>query len=423
MRLRRLPPDEALAQRRDPVDAETLRRAGAIVDDVRARGEVALREHARRLGDLEEGAPLILDRAALERTLHQRTREEWELLEIVAQRINAFAMAQKSALSPVSVAIPGGVATHDIAPIERAGCYAPGGRFPLPSSVLMTAVTARAAGAREVWVASPRPSAVTIAAAAVAGADALLTVGGAQAIAALAYGAGSVPACDVVVGPGNRWVTAAKQLVAGRVGIDMLAGPSELLIIADGAADPRMIAADLLAQAEHDEDALPILVSVDAPLLDAVDAELERQLADLPTAPTASAALKNGFAVFTPKVEQAISIANRIAPEHLELHLMHPESIAPELLHYGALFIGSGSGEVLGDYGAGPNHVLPTGGTARFTAGLSVYTFLRARTQIRIDDPAAARQLAEDAARLARLEGLEAHARAADLRSTTGKKR
>lgn len=419
-RLRRVRAEDVAQLHHDPIDAQTLETAAKIVESVRIGGEAALREHAVRFGDLREGEPLIHDRASLESALRALPREQWELLESVAQRINAFATAQKQALAPVAIAIPGGVASHSIAPVERAGCYAPGGRFPLPSSVLMTCVTARAAGVQSVWVASPKPAPITLAAAAVAGADALLAAGGAQAIAALAFGAGPVPACDAVVGPGNRWVTAAKQLVAGRVAIDFLAGPSELVVLADASADPALIAADLLAQAEHDPDALPVLIALHPSLIDRVEAELERQLSDLPTAATAIEALKNGYAVEADSVDLAIAAANRLAPEHLELMVAHPEVLQPELRHYGALFVGAGSAEVLGDYGAGPNHVLPTSGTSRSTGGLSVYTFLRVRTELRIDDPAAATQLANDAAALARLEGLEAHARAAELRRSGG---
>jgi len=241
-------------------------------------------------------------------------------------------------------------------------------------------------------------------------------VGGAQAIAALAYGAGHVPACDVVVGPGNRWVVAAKQLVAGRVGIDMLAGPSEIVVLADATADPAVVAADLLAQAEHDVDALPILVSPDAGLVDRVDEELAAQIETLPTEPTASAALEKGFAVIVRDMEEAVNLCDQLAPEHLQLCVAGARKLAPRLRHYGALFIGAGSAEVLCDYGAGPNHVLPTGGTARSMGGLSVATFLRVRTWLEIDDPDAAATLAEDAAAFARFEGLEGHARSAEKR-------
>jgi phosphoribosyl-ATP pyrophosphohydrolase/phosphoribosyl-AMP cyclohydrolase/histidinol dehydrogenase len=272
---------------------------------------------------------------------------------------------------------------------------------------------------REVWDATPTPPPLVRAAAAVAGADAFLAVGGAQAIAALAYGAGPVPACDVVVGPGNRYVTAAKHLVSSHVGIDALAGPSELVVFADASADADLVAADLLAQAEHDADAVPVLVALDSTLARRVDAALCRQLVDLPTASVARAALGKGGAITVSSLEEGIATCDAIAPEHLELHLSDATAVAPRLAHYGALFIGSMAGEVLGDYGAGPNHVLPTGGSARWTGGLSVLTFLRVRTWLRVDDPRAGRELADDAAWFARAEGLEAHGRAADRRNST----
>jgi phosphoribosyl-ATP pyrophosphohydrolase/phosphoribosyl-AMP cyclohydrolase/histidinol dehydrogenase len=414
--LSRLAPDEVKVGRHDPVDAGTLAAAGAIVADVRAGGEAALRRQAERLGDIDPGAPLVLGPGELASALHALPEADRAVLQRTADRIRHFADAQRAALGGLTLPIPGGVAGHTVAPVDRAACYAPGGRFPLPSSVLMTVVTARVAGVREIWVASPRPAPITLAAAAIAGADAVLTVGGAQAIAALAFGAGQVPACDAIVGPGNRWVTAAKQLVAGRVAIDMLAGPSELVVLADATADPDIVAADLLAQAEHDPDAMPALISLDAALIDAVEAALHRQLATLPTGAIAREALRNGFAALARDLAEAIALCDRLAPEHLELHLADAPAVARSLRHYGGLFIGSGAAEVLGDYGAGPNHVLPTGHTARFTGGLSVLTFLRVRTYLQIDDPGAAELLASDAAHLARLEGLEAHARSADLR-------
>ena len=244
----------------------------------------------------------------------------------------------------------------------------------------------------------------------------MLAAGGAHAIAAMAFGAGPVPACDVIVGPGNRYVTAAKQLVGRRVAIDMLAGPSELVVFADHTANPAAIAADLLAQAEHDTDAVPILVALDPALADRVETELSRQLATLPTAAVVREALANGGVVNVASVEEGIAACDALAPEHLELFLDGADRIAPRLAHFGALFIGGASAEVLGDYGAGPNHVLPTGGTARSKGGLSVYTFLRVRTWLRIDDGAAARPLLEDAAWFGRVEGLEGHARSAERR-------
>ena len=420
MKLRRIPPDQVPALRRDPVDEETLAHAARIVEDVRLRGYDAVVEHACRLGDLRAGDRIIFGGHEMNEALEALPSSDRELLERTAGRIERFAEAQLTSQQAVTVDVPGGRAGHTVDPVERAGCYAPGGRFPLPSSVLMTALTARVAGVKSVWFASPRPAPVTLAAAAISGAEALLAVGGSQAIAALAYGAGHVPACDVVVGPGSRWVVAAKQLVAGRVGIDMLAGPSEIVVLADASADPAVVAADLLAQAEHDVDALPVLVSTDAGLVNRVDEELTAQIETLPTERTASAALARGFAVLVRDVDEAVAVCDRLAPEHLQLCMAGAREVAPRLRHYGALFFGddsgAGSAEVLCDYGAGPNHVLPTGGTARSIGGLSVATFLRVRTWLEIDDPDAVAPLAGDAAAFARLEGLEGHARSAEKR-------
>jgi histidinol dehydrogenase len=240
----------------------------------------------------------------------------------------------------------------------------------------MTAVTARVAGVSRVWVASPRPAPITIGAAFVAGADALLTIGGAQAIAALAYGIGQVPQCDVIVGPGNKWVTAAKSMISGRCAIDMLAGPSECLVLADETANPSYIAADLLAQAEHDTDALPVLVTTSEQLANQVDAELTIQLAKLPTKDTAAVSTAKGFTVLCKTLDESIQVVDTIGPEHLEILVNDADQVWKRINNYGGMFIGGGTAEVFGDYGAGPNHVLPTSGTARYTGGLSVFTFL-----------------------------------------------
>ncbi len=415
--LRRLRPDQVAPLRADPVDPDTLARAAQIVSEVRAEGEPALRRWAEAVGDLAPGERWIVEPPALAEALQAVGAEVRGVLERTAERVHRFAEAQRVALFPMEVAIDGGRAGHHVVPVERAGCYAPGGRYPLPSSVLMTAVTARSAGVGEVWLASPRPTLVTLAAAAVAGVDGVVAVGGAQAIAALTFGCGPVPAADVICGPGNRWVTAAKQLVSGRVTIDMLAGPSELLVLADGTADPEVVAADLLAQAEHDTDAVPWLVTPSEALADAVDAALARQLAALPdpSRSTATAALANGGAVLVADLTEAVAVADTLAPEHLELLGTAAEARADELRHFGGLFVGAASAEVLGDYGAGPNHTLPTGGTARSTGGLSVLTFLRVRTWLRMEGPDP--ELVRDAISLARLEGLEAHARSATLRT------
>lgn len=401
----------------DPVDPAARDIAQNVLQEIKTRGDAAIREFATKFGDIADGAPMVIDKQALKEAAEQLSDEERSVLERTATRIRAFAQAQRDAIVPMEVEIPGGKAGHTIAPMERAGCYAPGGRYPLPSSVLMTAVTARVAGCKEVIVASPKPTAATLAAAHIAGADALLCVGGAQAIGALAYGVGGLPPCDAVCGPGNKFVTAAKSLVAGRVAIDMLAGPSECLVLADGSADPAIVAADLLAQAEHDVMAVPELVTTDESLIGKVEDEINLQLQTLETADVAAAAVqKNAWACVCPSMQVAIEVCNRAAPEHLEVHTADAQSVSDQLEHYGGLFIGQNCAEVVGDYGAGPNHTLPTGGTARCSAGLSVFSFLRIRTWIRVDELSSAQGLMQDAAALGRMEGLKGHARAATLR-------
>lgn len=413
--LRTLSPDEVPSLRRSPIDRQTLLAAGEIVDQVESGAEPALRAIAERLGDRKPGEPLVIERDQLDAALDATSAQDRAALERAAASIERFAQAQRNSIIDVSIdAETPGTLGQQVIPVDRAGCYAPGGRFPLPSSVLMTSIPARVAGVTSVTVASPRPAPITLAAAAVAGAGRLLAVGGAQAIAAMAFGVGVDPV-DVIVGPGNRWVTAAKQLVSGSVRIDMLAGPSELVVIADDTADPAVVAADLLAQAEHDTDAAAILVASSRSLIDRTNAELASQLADLPTAATARAALDNGFAVLTDSNADSAEIADRLAPEHLQIITENAPELAGSIRHAGAIFIGAYTAEVFGDYGLGPNHTLPTGGTARSFAGLSVFDFLRIRTTIELTESPSTRTV-ESIARLARLEGLEAHARAAEIR-------
>ena len=415
--LRRIAPSEIDRALRPPVDPQTFRLAQEIVESVRTGGEACLRELAERFGERRPADPLVLGPEAMAAARDAMDTAQRSALEQTADRIRAFAGAQREAIREVRIPVPGGEAGHTIEPVASAGCYAPGGRYPLPSSALMTAVTARAAGCERVVVASPGAHPATLAAAAIAGADRFLAVGGAHAIAALAYGFNGFERCDVVVGPGNSWVTAAKQCVHGVVGIDMLAGPSELLVLADETADPLLVASDLLAQAEHDHEAVPMLVTTCATLPDRVDAELSAQLAALPTRHVAAEALQNGFVCVEPDLGRCVAIVDRIAPEHLEIMTGDPASVASRVRNAGAIFIGANAAEVFGDYGAGPNHTLPTGGTARFRAGLSVFDFLRPRTWLRIDDPTAATPLIDQARTLAQMEGLAGHAAAADARA------
>jgi len=399
-----------------PVDEGTLKEAQAILDTVRMEGDAGLRASIERFENRTAG-DLLLGPDALERGFRELSPEVQGVLERTAARIRLFAEAQRACVSPLTTGVEGGQAGHTLAPVERAACYAPGGRYPLPSSVLMTACTARAAGVRHVLVVSPSDNPVMLGAAFVAGADAMLLAGGAHAIGAVAYGTETIPPVDVIVGPGNRWVTAAKQRVSGLVGIDMLAGPSELVVLASGDASAEVIAADLIAQAEHDEDAIPTLVTWDDSLASRVDTALGIQLATLPTGDVAREAFQRSGGVYVVEgPEEAVMVVNELAPEHLEIIGKEAEPLESKLQHYGGLFVGAGSAEVLGDYGIGPNHVLPTGGTARYTGGLSVMTFLRIRTWMKLNSVGGSGLALEDAVTLARLEGLEGHARSAEAR-------
>lgn len=397
------------------LDAATLQTADGIVTEVRYGGEPAIRKFARQFGERLDEQPLLIGPEQMEAAAKRIAPADIELLRRVAHRIGDFADSQMECLQELTVEVPGGTAGHTIEPIQRIGCYAPAGRFALPSSVLMTVVPALCAGCTSITVATPNPSDLMLAAAAVAGANRVLAIGGAHAIATMAYGFDDLERCDLIVGPGNRWVTAAKKIVSGDCGIDMLAGPSELVLVADESANPHTVAADLLAQAEHDSDARPFLVTISKPFAQAVANALEIQLKELPNSDIARMALRNGAAIIVDSLEQTIEIVNDLAPEHLELHCENAIALAQEISHAGCIFIGEKSAEVFGDYGVGPNHTLPTGGTARWSAGLNVFNYLRIRTWLKLD--AVPQSLIEDSARLAELEGLLAHQRAARRRS------
>lgn len=409
--LRVIQPSDVERSLKPAVRTEVLEQARIIVDAVRDGGENEVRAYAQRFDGLALNEPIVLGSVEMQEAFDSIDADVQSLLTRLADRISRFAEAQRESIQPMTIEVPGGRAGHTVEPVRSAGCYAPAGRYPLPSSVLMTAVTARVAGCERVVVASPGLNPIMLAAAHVAGADEFLCIGGAHAIASMAYGFGTFERCDMIVGPGNAWVTAAKQLVSGVVGIDMLAGPSELLIIADETADPRLIAADLLAQAEHDADAVPMLLTTSDAVLSAVQVELERQFQSLPTAATARLSLANGFVVICDTVKQATVLSDRIGPEHLEIMTQDSSTVAGCVRNAGGVFIGARTAEVFGDYGIGPNHTLPTGGTSRFSAGLSVANFLRLRTWIEIDSPAQSGCVSQDAVQMAELEGLHGHAR------------
>jgi phosphoribosyl-ATP pyrophosphohydrolase/phosphoribosyl-AMP cyclohydrolase/histidinol dehydrogenase len=393
------------------LDAETLREAEEVVNHVRLGGEAAVRQYARKFNERSDEQPLLLGLEQMEEAAKRINSDDVELLRRVAHRIGDFADAQMECLRELTVKVPGGLAGHTIEPIEHVGCYAPAGRFALPSSVLMTIVPALSAGCESVTLATPNPSDLMLAAAAVAGATRVLAVGGAHAVAAMAYGLEDMDRCDLIVGPGNRWVTAAKKLVIGHCGIDMLAGPSELVIIADRFANPETVAADLVAQAEHNFDARPYLITDSREFANAVCSAMDAELQSLPTADKARAALKSGAAIIVESLDHAIEIVNELAPQHLELHCEDAESLAQEITHAGCIFIGNHSAEVFADYGVGPNHMRPTGGSARWSAGLNVFSFVRVRTWLKLES--APESIINDTARLAALEGLFGHERAA----------
>jgi histidinol dehydrogenase len=402
-------------------DEAVDRAVAAIVADVRARGDAALLEYTQRFDRVRAGrvADLEIPRTELERAAAGLPADLRLALAAAAERIRCFHERQRGESWTYAEA-DGTVLGQRVTPLDRVGLYVPGGKAAYPSSVLMNALPARVAGVGELVMVVPTPDGVrsplVLAAASLAGVDRVFAIGGAQAVAALAYGTATVPAVDKIVGPGNAYVAAAKRRVFGAVGIDMVAGPSEILVICDGATDPDWIAMDLFSQAEHDEVAQAILVSPDAAFLDRVAASIDRQLAQMPRRDVIRAALAaRGALIHVRDLVEACEIANRIAPEHLELSVRAPDEWLGRIRHAGAIFVGPYSSESLGDYCAGPNHVLPTSRTARFSSPLGVYDFQK-RTSIINVSRDGARTLGRIAERLAEGEGLPAHARAAAYR-------
>ena len=416
----------AAIERTPAVVPEALAFAESMLDAIRNDGESVIVSQMDRFGERGPDGLVTVDRDRMRSAVDRLPVASRRIIESAAARIRSFAETQFAALSPVRVesgpvSDDGFEAGHDLVPIESVGCYAPGGRYPLPSSVLMTAIPARVAGVSTVRVASPNPTEEMLAAAWFAGADSMLCAGGVHAIGAFAQGCFG-PRCDMIVGPGNRYVTAAKALVAGPVHgpvkIDGIAGPSELLVLADGSADPEVIAADLIAQAEHDPDAGVWVATTESSAGPMIRDAVRRRVDALPepNRSTATTSLRRGGIFDVGDRNGLVAIADRIAAEHLEILTEDPDGISGRVRHAGGVFIGGGAGEVFGDYGIGPNHVLPTGGTARFTAGLSVLDFLRVRTWLRAASAIPKAAIVEEIATFARLEGLEGHAQAAEVR-------
>ena len=393
----------------------------AILADVKARGDAAVVEYTNRFDRLcatSMGA-LELPRTELQAALDGLSAERRAALETAANRIRVFHEKQVQEGWSYTEA-DGTMLGQMVTPLDRVGLYVPGGKAAYPSSVLMNAIPAKVAGVKELIMVVPTPggekNALVLAAACLAGVDRVFTLGGAQAVAALAYGTESVPQVDKIVGPGNAYVACAKRRVFGIVGIDMVAGPSEILVLADGSTNPDWVAMDLFSQAEHDELAQSILICPDAAYIDQVEASIDKLLPTMPRQEVIRTSLENrGALILVRDLEEAVALANRVAPEHLELSLAEPDAWVEKIHHAGAIFIGPYTSESLGDYCAGPNHVLPTSGSARFSSPLGVYDFQKRTSLIRVSK-AGAQTLGQVAGVLADGEGLPAHAQSARYR-------
>jgi histidinol dehydrogenase len=402
-------------------DSEVVTTVSAILEDVRQRGDAALLEYTAKFDRVEaaSAAELELTSDELEAALGAIDDSHRHALEVAADRVRAYAGHQKMESWSYTEA-DGTVLGQKVTPMDRAGLYVPGGKAAYPSSVLMNAIPAKVAGVPELIMVVPTPGGdrndLVLAAAAISGVDRVFTIGGAQAVAALAYGTDTIPRVDKITGPGNAYVATAKRMVYGVVGIDMIAGPSEILVVCDGKTDPDWIAMDLFSQAEHDEDAQSILVSPDSDFIERVKASIEKLLADMPRADIIKTSLSNRAALIEARdMDDAIEVANRVAPEHLELSMDDAEQWAQKIRHAGAIFMGRYTAEALGDYCAGPNHVLPTSGTARFSSPLGVYDFQKRSSLIGCSAQGAS-DLGKIASKLAHGEGLVAHARSAEYR-------
>jgi histidinol dehydrogenase len=402
-------------------DSEVVTTVSAILENVRQRGDAALLEYTARFDRVEaaSASELELNSDELEAALDAIDDDHRQALEAAAGRIRAYAEHQKMESWSYTEA-DGTVLGQKVTPMDRAGLYVPGGKAAYPSSVLMNAIPAKVAGVPELIMVVPTPGGdrndLVLAAAAISGVDRVFTIGGAQAVAALAYGTGTIPRVDKITGPGNAYVATAKRMVYGVVGIDMIAGPSEILVVCDGKTDPDWIAMDLFSQAEHDEDAQSILVSPDSDFIERVKASIKKLLADMPRADIIKTSLANRAALVEARdMDDAIEVANHVAPEHLELSMDDAEHWAQKIRHAGAIFMGRYTAEALGDYCAGPNHVLPTSGTARFSSPLGVYDFQKRSSLIGCSAQGAS-DLGKIASTLAHGEGLVAHARSAEYR-------
>lgn len=413
---------DSFFENQDVAAADSVKK---IIEDVKRHGDEAVRKYTAQF-DQVTVEQFAISEAEIHSAYRQIDRDDLSAMEQAAENIRRFALKQKTQAVDFEYEIQPGVFTGQrVIPIERVGVYAPGGSYPLPSTVLMCAIPARVAGVDEIVVCSPprhngsiHPA--ILVASSICQVDRIYKIGGVQAIAALAYGTETIQRVDKIVGPGNKYVALAKKIVYGAVGIDFIAGPTELLIIADESADPRFMAADLLGQAEHDVDALPLLVTTSLELANEVKHELQRQLVGLTSGEIAQKSLdNNGKIILVDSLAEAITIANKKAPEHLELQVQNAEQYIDQLRNYGSLFIGHYAAEALGDYSSGLNHTLPTNSSARYTGGLSVKDFLKFQTTLRVTETGL-KSIGSTAVALGKMEGLMGHARSVEIRMKSG---
>ena len=399
------------------IEFEALNDVAKIIEDIKLRKDSALIEYCKRFndGDFQNSDDFLVSENEIEEAYKKTDKKTIETIKIAQKNVFEFAKKQFDCIKELEIKMGDSILGHKIVPINSVLCYVPGGNYPLPSSCIMTVTPAKVAGVKNIYLTSPSIKPQTIVAAHISGADRIYKLGGAQAVSAFAYGTESINPVDKIAGPGNKYVTFAKKYVYGKCDIDFLAGPSEVLIVADDTANPKLISADMLAQAEHDKDARAYLITTSKKLAEDVEKSARAQLSNLETKEIAEIAFEKSVCVDVEHISEAVEIANLRAPEHLELMFKGAEDKAFEFKNYGSLFIGQNCAEVFGDYCSGTNHVLPTNKASRYTGGLSVFDFIKILTYQNIDKKTA-KTLAETASNLAEAEGLFAHKLASDLR-------
>ena len=386
----------------------------SIINDIKLNGDAAIRNYCKKFGD-GDITEFEVTKEEIEQAFQNVSETTVSSIKFAINNVKTFAQHQLDSIKEFEIRNEGVLLGQKIIPLEKIGAYVPGGNYPLPSSAIMSCVPAKVAGVKEIFIFSPKIKDVTIVAASLAGADKIFKIGGIQAIAAMAYGTQSIPKVDKIVGPGNKYVTAAKKYVYGGVGIDFLAGPSEVMIIGDETVNPEFVAADMLAQCEHDICASSIFISTSKKAIENVRSSLKNQLETLKTKEIAEKSLENSYIIYVDNLNQAAEIANKKAPEHLEIVTKENNKLINELKNYGSLFIGGFSAESIGDYCSGTNHILPTNGVARYSAGLSIFDFIKIVTYQNADKNES-KKIFENASHLANIEGLAAHKRACDIR-------